>query len=90
MDDINVDCKYTENLETNIKKAEEILANGKFSFKKWIRAGDKGEKRKNDLSKSLGLYWKTEIDVLTYRISKKHRNRYLGPDTSLELISQIR
>ena len=90
MDDINVDCKYTENLDTNIKKAEEILANGKFSFKKWIRAGDKGEKRKNDLSKSLGLYWKTEIDVLTYRIrinfSKKHRNRYLGPDTSLETL----
>ena len=90
MDDINVDCKYEEDINENIKKAEQILANGKFSFKKWIKSGDKAEKNfDNDesVTKSLGISWKTEADLLVYRIklnfSKKKRNRYSDPDTTL-------
>ena len=41
MDDINISCKYTENIDERIKKAEDILANGNFSFKGWIKAGEK-------------------------------------------------
>ena len=92
MDDINIDCKYNEDIDDNIKKAEKILANGKFSFKKWIKSGDKGEKtfESDTVTKSLGLSWKTEKDLLCYRIklnfSKKKRNRYVEPDTTLDTL----
>ena len=92
MDDINISAKYCENLDENIRKAEEILAPGKFTFKKWIKSGQPGEKeiQGSDASRSLGLYWKTESDVLTYRIklnfSKKKRNRYSAPDTNLDTL----
>ena len=82
MDDINVSAKYSENLDDNITKAEQILAPGKFQFKKWMKSGEPGEKQiqGSDISRSLGLYWKTELDVLTFRIklnfSKKKHNRY--------------
>ena len=94
MDDINVDSKYTEDLEENIKKAEEILMNGGFEFKKWIRSGDAGEKElgklETGITKSLGMSWKTENDKLVYRVrlnfSKKARNRYSGDFTTLETL----
>ena len=94
MDDINIDCKYTENIDDNIQKAEQILAHGKFSFKQWIKSGDKKEKQmeKEGVTKSLGLYWQTELDLLVYRIklnfSKKKRNRYTAPDTTAETLEQ--
>ena len=94
MDDINIDAKYSENLDENVKKAEEILAHGKFTFKKWIKSGDKGEKQfgPDSVTKSLGLCWKTELDLLCYRpklnFSKKKRNRYLSPDTTSETLEQ--
>ena len=95
MDDINIKAKYTENIDDNIKKAEEILSNGKFTFKKWTKSGDKGEKsfeKEDSVSRSLGLWWKTEKDLLTYKIklnfSKKKRNRYLLPDTTAETLEK--
>ena len=94
MDDINVDAKYTENLDVNISKAEEILENGGFEFKKWNRSGDAGEKElgksETGVTKSLGMSWKTENDKLVYRVklnfSKKARNRYSGKNTTLETL----
>ena len=92
MDDININCKYKENLDEKIEKAELILGKGNFSIKKWMKSGDKGEKElnKSELSKSLGLWWHTERDILSYRIKlnfhKKKRNRYLGPYTTLETL----
>ena len=91
MDDINITCKYNEEIEENIAKAEQILANGKFKFKQWIKSGDSKEKSLDtDVTKSLGLYWKTEQDLLVYRIklnfSKKKRNRYVLPDTRPETL----
>ena len=90
MDDINVDCRYEEDINETIAKAEEILANGKFLFKNWVRNGDKTLDGEEPISKSLGLSWKTENDVLVYKIklnfSKKKRNRYLKPDTILETL----
>ena len=94
MDDIFIDCKYTEDINDNIQKAEEILSHGNFSFKKWIKSGDVGERKvdADSLEKSLGLYWKTEQDLLVYRIklnfSKKKRNRYLAPDTRPETLDE--
>ena len=84
MDDINITAKYKENLDDKISKAEEIMKKGGFSFKKWSKSGDKGEKElgysETGLSKSLGMSWKTELDKLVYRVklnfSKKSRNRY--------------
>ena len=93
MDDINVSAKYSENLDDNIRKAEEILAPGKFKFKKWIKSGQPGEKQiqGSDVSRSLGLFWKTEPDVLTFKIklnfSKKKRNRYSAADTTIKSLS---
>ena len=86
MDDINITCKYVENINDNIEKAERILGNGNFKFKQWVKSGDKKEKGLDtDITKNLGLYWKTEEDLLVYRIklnfSKKKRNRYMNPDT---------
>ena len=94
MDDINVDAKHKEDLEENIKKAEEILDNGGFSFKKWNRSDDAGEKElgksETGVTKSLGMSWKTENDKLVYRVklnfSKKTRNRYSGEFTTLETL----
>ena len=97
MDDINIDAKYEENIKINIKKAEKILANGGFSFKKWIKSGDKGEKELAEsetgltgVNKSLGMSWKTEADKLVYRLklnfSKKTRNRYVSPYTTKETL----
>ena len=89
MDDINIDCSYNENLDEKIQKAEAILGEGNFKFKAWIKSGQKGEKEVGniDLSKSLGMFWSTEKDTLSYRIrlnfNKKKRNRYVGPDTTL-------
>ena len=96
MDDINISCKYTENIDERIKKAEEILANGNFSFKQWIKAGEKQQGEKmlghDPITKSLGLAWKVEQDLLTYRpklnFSKKKRNRYLEPDTTAATLIQ--
>ena len=95
MDDINISCKYTENLDDRIKKAEEILANGNFSFKQWIRAGQKqGEMMlgHDPVTHNLGLAWKVEQDLLTYRpklnFTKKKRNRYSGPDTTAATVDQ--
>ena len=84
MDDINIDAKYNQNLDEKISKAEEIMKKGGFSFKKWIKSGDTGEKElgnsETGLTKSLGMAWKTELDKLVYRVklnfSKKSRNRY--------------
>ena len=92
MDDVNIGAKYTEDLNENISKAEEIMKNGGFSFKKWVKSGDVGEKElgqaESSASKSLGMFWKTEHDKLVYKIklnfSKKSRNRYSDPDTTLE------
>ena len=92
MDDINISAGYDESLEENIKKAEQILAPGNFSFKGWLKSGQDGEKelQSSDLSKSLGLYWQTEKDILKYKIklnfNKKVRNRYLGPYTTRETL----
>ena len=94
MDDINLDCSYNEDINVTIKKAEDILKNGKFSFKKWIKSGDKEEKvlESDTLTKSLGIWWKTEKDLLVYRIklnfSKKKRGRYLSPDTTVDTLSE--
>ena len=81
MDDVNVDAKYNESLEENIKKAEQIMDLGGFKFKKWIRNGDRGEKE-------LGNSGKTQTDKLVYRVklnfSKKKRNRYSSSFTTLE------
>ena len=44
MDDVNIDAKYDEDLNENIAKAEEIMRKGGFSFKKWTKSGDPGEK----------------------------------------------
>ena len=94
MDDINIRSKYSENLNDNLKKAELILGKGNFKIKHWLKSGDKGEKEmnKSELSKTLGLFWQTERDILSYRIklnfNKKKRNRYLGPDTTLETLSK--
>ena len=94
MDDINIDCKYTEDIDVNIQKAEQILGHGKFSFKQWVKSGDRKEKQleKDGVTKSLGLYWRTEQDLLVYRIklnfSKKKRNRYLAPDTTSDTLEQ--
>ena len=58
LDDLNIGAKYTENLNENISKAEEIMKNGGFSFKKWVKSGDVGEKElgqaESSASKSLG------------------------------------
>ena len=91
MDDINITAKYKENLDDKISKAEEIMKKGGFSFKKWIKSGDKGEKElgnsETGLTKSLGMSWKTELDKLVYRVrlnfSKKSRNRYSNKFTTL-------
>ena len=95
MDDINIDAPYSGNLDDNIDKAEKILKNGKFTFKKWIKSGEKGEKsigESDSVAKSLGLFWKTEKDLLVYKIklnfSKKKRNRYLEPDTTLDTLKK--
>ena len=68
MDDVNIGAKYTEDLNENISKAEEIMKNGGFSFKKWVKSGDVGEKElgqaESSASKSLGMFWKTEHDKL--------------------------
>ena len=72
MDDINVDGKYEENLQVNIKQVEKILANGGFTFKKWVRNGDIGEKQlaesETGINKSLGMSWKTKADKLVDRL----------------------
>ena len=93
MDDINVSAGYDQSLDENIKKAEQILAPGNFSFKSWLKSGVSGEQKElqsSDLSKSLGLFWNTGKDVLKYKIKlnfhKKKRNRYLGPYTTLETL----
>ena len=96
MDDVNIDAKYTENLDDNIAKAEEIMKNGNFVFKKWIKSGDKGEKElgksESGVTKSLGMSWKTENDKLVYRVrlnfSKKTRNRYSGKFTTRETLEE--
>ena len=94
MDDINIDAKFSENLDEKIQKTELMLGKGNFKFKKWIKSGDKGEKEigKSEMSKSLGMYWDTEKDVLSYRIrlnfSKKKRNRYVAPDTTLKSLTK--
>ena len=60
MDDINITCRYDEDINDNIAKAEQILAKGNFTFKNWIKSGDKTEKNlENEVAKSLGLHWKT-------------------------------
>ena len=91
MDDINVTCKHNEDINENIAKAEEILSHGNFKFKEWIKSGDAKEKSlETEVTKSLGLYWKTKEDLLVYRIklnfSKKKRNRYTSSDTRPETL----
>ena len=97
MDDVNVDCKYDEDIDEKISKAEQIMSLGGFQFKKWVKSGDAAcEKELGQSetlpSKSLGMYWKTEEDKLVYRIklnfSSKSRNRYSGPDSSLSNLDE--
>ena len=45
MDDINITCRYDEDINDNIAKAEQILAKGNFTFKNWIKSGDKTENK---------------------------------------------
>ena len=73
MDDVNVDCKYDEDINEKISKAEQIMSLGGFQFKKWVKSGDAAcEKELGQSetlpSKSLGMYCKTEEDKLVYRI----------------------
>ena len=86
MDDVNVDAKYNEDIDEKTAKAEEIMKEGGFQFKKWVKSGDIGEKElgksETGVIQSLGMFWRTENDKLVYRInlnfSKKSRNRYSG------------
>ena len=72
------------------------MKNGGFPFKKWIKCGDIGEKElgksETGVTKSLGMSWKTETDKLVYRVklnfSKKSRNRYSAPYTTLESLEE--
>ena len=91
MDDINVDCKYGEDIQINIKKAEDILANGNFKFKTWIKSGDCGEKSLDgdSIAKSLGLYWKTEKDLLCSWAVPGGGPQGHGPPQSAKILKQI-
>ena len=72
MDDIQIKAKHEESLDDNIKKAEDILANGSFSFKSWVKSGEKAVKEigksETDPNKALGMHWHTESDTLCYKV----------------------
>ena len=56
MDDCFVNAKYGDNLDKKLRDAEAIMAEGGFTFKSSVKAGDKGEKQiGKELSKSLGV-----------------------------------
>ena len=63
MDDVNVIAKYDENIDVKVAKAEEIMSEGGFKFKSWVKNGDIGEKElgksETSVTKSLGMFWKT-------------------------------
>ena len=94
MDDCFVNAKYGDNLDKKLRDAEAIMAEGGFTFKSWVKAGDKGEKQiGKELSKSLGVYWDTEKDKIVYKVrinfSRKVRNRREKPfSTKLKRISR--
>ena len=85
-----------DNIDVKIAKAEEIMSEGGFKFKNWVKNGDIGEKElgksETSVTKSLGMFWKTKEDKLVYRIklnfSKKSRNRYSGPDCTSATLAQ--
>ena len=91
MDDVNVKAKYGENLDDNIKKAEAIMEQGGWKFKEWTKCGDPGEKQiGKEVSKALGVYWKTGSDEIVYKtrinFGKKYRNRRDQPFSTSETI----
>ena len=68
MDDVNIKAKYEENLDDNVTKAEAIMEQGGWKFKEWTKCGDPGEKQiGKEVSKALGVYWKTDTDEIVYR-----------------------
>ena len=75
MDDVNVIAKYDENIDVKVAKAEEIMSEGGFKFKSWVKNGDIGEKElgksETSVTKSLGMFWKTKnqgTDILVQTV----------------------
>ena len=69
MDDVNINCKYEENIDTKIKQAEAIMAEGGFIFKEWVKSGFPGEKQiGKTVTKALGMYWDTGEDKIIYKV----------------------
>ena len=92
MDDVNVKAKYNENLDDNIKKAEEIMALGGFTFKEWVKSGSECQREiAKELARALGVYWRTGGDKILYKVrinfGKKVRNRRDKLDSTVETIA---
>ena len=69
MDDMNIKAKYNENLYENIKKAEEIMALGGFTFKEWVKSGSEGQREiAKELARALGVYWRTGDDKILFKV----------------------
>ena len=93
MDDVNISEKYGNDINVKIKQAEEIMANGGFRFKEWIKSGEEGDMEiGRGISKALGVCWETKKDQIVFKVrlnfGKKVRNRRTKPYSFADTIEK--